>query len=241
MKTEVAVDKSRSFVASQFRDLHERLTAPRRATGGPALTISHQTGAGALEITERLARLLQATESDGVATWRVFERQLVEKALEEHHLPAKLASRMPEDRRTYIDDVMDDLFGLRPPSWVLVPQVAETILHLADAGHVILVGRGAAVVTSRMPNVFHVRLIASLEKRVERVQREKRLTAAAAARFVENEDRGRERYVKANFHARLDNDLLYHLVVNTDRVPCDEAAELIAEAARRSFEARASN
>jgi len=46
------------------------------------------------------------------------------------------------------------LFGLRPPSWVLVPQVAETILHLADAGHVILIGRGAAVVTRAMPNVM---------------------------------------------------------------------------------------
>jgi cytidylate kinase len=150
-------------------------------------------------------------------------------------LPVKLAQSMPEDRRTYIDDVMDDLFGLRPPSWVLVPQIVETTLHLADAGYVILIGRGAAVVTARSPNVFHVRLIASLDKRFERVRQQRGLTAEAAAAFVHKEDRGRERYVKANFQTRLDDDLLYHLVLNTDRIPCPAAASLIAEAARRSF------
>jgi hypothetical protein len=235
MKMEVAVEKSQSFVASQFRDLQARLTSSRSQRGGPALTISHQAGAGAHEIAERLARLLQATEPEGAPTWSVFDRQLVEKALEEHHLPAKLAQSMPEDRRTYIDDVMDDLFGLRPPSWVLVPQIVETTLQLADAGHVILIGRGAAVVTARSLNVFHVRLIASLGKRIERVQQQRGLTAEAAAAFVRKEDRGRQRYVRSNFHTRLDDDLLYHLVINTDRIPSPDAASLIAEAARRSF------
>lgn len=46
---------------------------------------------------------------------------------------------------------------LRPPSWILVPEVTETILHLVNAGHVILVGQGGAFITARMPNVFHVR------------------------------------------------------------------------------------
>ena len=235
MKTEIAVEKSQSFVASQFRDLKARLDSPRWRRAGPALTISHQTGAGAHEIAERLAGLLQETEPEGAPMWTVFDRQLVEKALEEHHLPVNLAKRMPEDRRTYIDDVMDDLFGLRPPSWVLVPQIVETTLHLADAGRVILIGRGAAVVTARSPNVFHVRLIASLAKRIERVQEQRGLTAEAGAAFVRKEDRGRQRYVRSNFHTRLDDDLLYHLVLNTDRIPCPEAAALIAEAARRSF------
>jgi len=232
---EVAVEKSSSFVASQFRELKERLDGPRPQGGGPALTISHQTGAGAHEIAERLARLLQETEPPRASAWTVFDRQLVELALEEHHLPMTLAEKMPEDRRTYIDDVMDDLFGLRPPSWVLVPKVAETILHLADAGHVILIGRGAAVVASRMPRVFHVRLISSLASRIERVQKQNGWTAEAATKFVEREDRGRKRYVKSNFNIRLDDDLLYHLVVNTDRIPPEDAARLIAEAARRSF------
>lgn len=232
------VDKSGSFVASQFRNLGELRSASSRGLVGPAVTISHQTGSGAHEIATRLAEILQETEPKGEQSWTVLDRQLVEKALEEHHWPKQLAQKMPEDRRSYVDDVLDDLFGLRPPSWVLVPQVVETMLHLAEAGHVILIGRGATVVTAQLPHVFHVRLVASLATRIRRVQSSLKLTVKAATEFVEKEDRGRRRYVKVNFHARLENELLYHMVVNTDRLACADAAEVIAEGARRCFQAR---
>ncbi len=227
---------SDAFIVSQFKELHERMDVGSSRLPGPAITISHQTGAGAEEIAELLAAQLQASELAGAHAWRVFDRQLVEKALEEHHLPKALAKKMPEDKRSYIDDVMDELFGLRPPSWVLVPQVVETMLRLAITGHAIIVGRGAAVVTKRVPHVFHVRLIAPLPSRIERVQRRLNLSTEAAADFVEKRDRGRERYVKANFRARLDDDLLYHLVLNTDRFSVADAAALIAEGAQSCFQ-----
>ena len=151
---------------------------------GPAITISYQAGSGAHEIAGRLAAILQAAEPKGRSPWTVFDRRLVEKVLEEHHLPKRLAKLMPEDRRSVIRDIMEELLGVRPPSWVVVPLGAESILHLADAGHVILVGRGANVITARMPNVFHVRLIASLAGRIHRVQKLKQLSPKEAAKFV---------------------------------------------------------
>ena len=169
----------------------------------------------------------------------MFDRQLVEKVLEENHLPKSLAKFLTEERRSYIRDVMEELVGLRPPLWVVEPLVAESILHLADAGHVILVGRGASVITARMPNVFHVRLIASLAGRIQRVEKLEHLSPKEAARFVTSTDRGRGRYVQAYFHGRLDNELLYHLVLNTDVIPPPDAAELIAVAAQRCFTRKA--
>jgi hypothetical protein len=50
------------------------------------------------------------------------------------------------------------------------------------------------------------------------------------------EDRGSHRYVKAHFHTRIEDELLHHLVINTDRVPYADAAMLIAHGARRCFE-----
>ena len=208
--------------------------SPRRT--GPAITISHQTGAGAHEVAERLVDALEPSEPNGIQAWTVLDRQLVERALEEHHLPLQLAKKMPEDKRSYVDDVLDDLFGLRPPSWVLVPQVAETMQHLAETGHVILIGRGATIVTAQLPNVFHVRLVASLPTRISRIQASHDVTAQQAMRLVAREDRGRQRYVRANFQARLDDDLLYHMVVNTDQVPFEDAATLIAQGAGKYFQ-----
>jgi hypothetical protein len=232
---ETDLDRCREYVIYQLEEKKRAPARGRQPPPGPAITISYETGAGAHEMARSLAGILQTGQPKGSSPWTVFDRQLVEKVLEENHLPKSLAKFLPEERRSYIRDVMEELVGLRPPSWVVEPLVAESILHLADAGHVILVGRGASVITARMPNVFHVRLIASLAGRIQRVQKQENLSPKEAARFVTSTDRGRGRYVQAYFHGRLDNELLYHLVLNTDLIPPPEAAELIADAAERCF------
>jgi Cytidylate kinase-like family len=233
--TELFSDESRleachSYLFSLFQ------TGKTSPVGGPAITISQQTGSGAHEIAERLAGLLQSTEPKGNPPWTVFDRNLVEKVLEDHYLPKSLAKFIPEDRRSLIDDVLEDLIGLRPPSWVVVPQIAETVLQLADAGHVILVGRGANFITARLPNVFHVRLVASLPMRIARAQKLNHLTPEEAAKFVARSDRGSERYMKAHFHASIDDGVQYHLVINTDLIPCPTAVQLIADGTRRCIQ-----
>jgi cytidylate kinase len=234
--TEDDANRCHSYIVCQLEEQKKPLAPGRQRPHPPAITISHQIGSGAHEIAERLAALLQADEPDATVPWTVFDRQLVEKALEEHHLPKALAKYIPEDRRNYIQDVLEEMLGLRPPSWVLEPKIAETVLRLADAGHVILVGRGANFITARLPNVFHVRLIASLPQRIERLQKLNHLTPAAADRLVRDADRAQGRYVKAHFHARPSDDLAYHLIINTDLVSCPDAAQLIAGGARKCFQ-----
>ena len=232
-------EKSGAFVASHFTGSAVNPQKDRNKFTGPAITISHQTGAGAHPVAEQLTRILQSADGEKARQWTVFDRSIVETALEEHHLPQKLAKKMPEDKRSYVDDILDDLFGLRPPSWVLVPQVVETILRLAEAGHVIIIGRGATIATAQLPNVFHVRLMASLSTRISRTQVDQKLTTEEAIKFVEKEDRGRERYIRSNFHARLDDESLYDMVLNTDRISLEDAAALIAEGAVRYFRSAA--
>jgi len=128
-----------------------------------------------------------------------------------------------------------DVLDLQPPSWVLVPQVVDTTLRLAKEGHAILVGHGATVVTAKLTNVFHVRLTGSLSKRIERVQKLEKLSPEVASRFVRTEDQRRKKFLSAHFHARLDNELLYDLAINTDRLSNEEAVALISEGAQRSF------
>src|ERR1039458_2566707 len=235
MSIEASVGKSSAYVVSQCQDRYEHMVATRSESLKPAITISHQTGAGAHEIAEHLAQILQKTEFKGHSPWAVFDQRLIEEALEEQRWPKKLAEKITEEKRFFIDDLMDDLCGLRPPTWVLVPQVVETTLRLALAGHAILVGHGATVVTAKLRNVYHVRLTGSLQKRVERAQKLRNLTAAAAAKMVRKEDYDRRKYVKAPFHARLDNELLYDLVINTDHVSEGDVVAVIVEAARRFF------
>jgi cytidylate kinase len=193
----------------------------------PAVTISRETGAGGLSIAERLADRLQICQKSGDCPWTVFHRNLVAKVLEDHHLPRRLAQFMPEDRVSFIADTLEELLGLHPSSWKLVHQTAETILHLAELGNVILVGRGANVITRELAHVCHVRLVGSFARRCERVEARHKITKEAARRYIRKEDAARKGYVQKHYDRDIEDPLLYHLVINTDWVSVDGAADLV--------------
>lgn len=198
----------------------------------PAVTISRQTGSGAMTVATLLADYLQA-HAPVDCPWAVFDKNLVEEVLEEHNLPKELAKFMPEDRVSAIQDAVEEVLGLHPPSWTLLRQTTETILHLAELGNVILVGRASNVITRQLKNVFHVRLVAPLEARLEQVLKTTDMNRDSALSFIKKEDAGRTRYLKRYFKADLDDPLLYDLVLNTERLPHPDAAQLIGEAVLR--------
>jgi hypothetical protein len=230
MQTQPSFERALTFINCQLQPAGKTLTATKDDVPRRAVTISRQTGSGAHIVAGRLASYLQAHSPKDACPWTVFDRNLVEKVVEDHNLPHRLVRFMPEDRVSEIADTLDELFGLHPPSWTLVRQTTDTILHLAELGNVILIGRGATVITANLDYVFHVRIIGSLERRVKHVQELDHLSQKAALNLIRREDRGRKRYLKKYFDTDLDDPLLYHLIINTDHVPYDEAARIIGEA-----------
>lgn len=232
MSAQISFENCLAFLNWQWSGAARQTAAeaPERRT---AITISRQAGAGGHTIAEKLALRLQACAPKGSPPWTVFDRNLVKQVLEDHHLPARLAQHLPEDRTSRVEDIIDDLFGMKPPTWELIEQSAETILRLASLGNVILIGRGANVVAARLPNVLHVRLVAPLEQRITQMQALRGLTRKAAAVVARREDRGRARYLRKYFKADTDDPLLYHLVLNTGLVSHDEAVDLIVAAMAR--------
>jgi hypothetical protein len=201
----------------------------------PAVTISRETGTGGIAFAERLAVHLQAHAPRTGCPWTVFHKNLVERVLADHNLPKRLAQFIVEDKVPAVADAVEELLGMHPPIAHLVRQTAETILRLAELGHVILVGRGANVVTARLGNVFHVRLVGSFENRANRYMEVHHVSREAALVCIEKEDAGRQRYVKRYFGKEIADPLLYHAVVNTDLVTLDEAAQLIGETVVRKY------
>ena len=198
-----------------------------------AVTISRQAGCGAVMIAEKLAQYLEQHSPQAGSTWTVFDRELMDKVLADHNLPKYLAQFLPEDRASQIEDTLADIFGVHPPTQTVVKQTAETLLQLAELGNAILIGRAGNIVTAKLPNVLHVRLVASLEDRIERICRDDHKSPTEARRFCLEEEQARTRYVKTYFHADINDAQLYHLIINTSRVGCENATRLIGEAALR--------
>jgi cytidylate kinase len=230
MNPQTRLEHCLSFINCNLQAPHRTWEAHHNGEYPPVITISRETGSGGHAVAEHLAQYLQEHWPPDSCRWTVFDKNLVEKVLEEHHLPRRLAQFMPEDRTSDLADTMDELFGLHPPAWTLVRQTAETVLHLAMLGHVIIIGRGANIITARLPQAFHVRLVGSLEKRVKYVEQASHLSPQAARDMVEREDLGRRRYLKKYFNKETSDPLLYHLIINTDWVSFADAAQLIGEA-----------
>lgn len=218
-----------SFINCQLMPNSRVVCAPENKLRWRVVTISRQAGTGGHLIAEKLAQQLQLHALDGTASWMVFDRHLVKKVLEDHHLPLRLANFMPEDRISAIQDTLDELFGLHPPTWTLVEKTGETISRLAELGNVILIGRGANIITNRLDYAFHVRLVGALDARVEFVRSDRHLDKTAALELVQHEDEGRRRYLKKYFHKDIDDPLLYHLIINTPVIGHGAAAKLIAD------------
>jgi cytidylate kinase len=238
MNTHVVLDKCAPIISSQLSPVLPALAPPQNPAPKLAITVSRQSGCGAHEIAKLLAKYLEHHGPDKTRCWHVLDRNLAEKVLEDHQLPIRYARFMPEDRLSEFGDVMEELLGAHPPSSTFVQQTSETIFHLAEQGNVILIGRGANLITRNLPHAFHVRLVASLENRLKHFQKSHDLTPEMALKQIQHEDRGRKRYVKKYFEADIENPLLYHLVLNTDLLPYDKAAQLIGETALAGFDAR---
>ncbi|MCU0772275.1 MAG: cytidylate kinase-like family protein [Verrucomicrobia bacterium] len=229
MHTGIGYEQCLSFInceISPAKPVRGKRTAPSRFR---ALTLSRLAGSGAHAIAEQLAGRLQAKAVPGQRPWTVFDRELVTRVLEDHHLPARMAEFIPEDRRTELQDAVEEFFGLRPPSWTLIQHTTETILHLVELGNVILIGRAANLVIRNRPDVLHVRLVGSEETRAARLAAARKLTRKAALEVLRREDRGRTRYVKKYFGADIDDPLHYSATFNTDLLSLERVADALSE------------
>ena len=199
----------------------------------PVITISREAGAGGVSIAELTAKLLnEAAKKEEGPPWTVFDRNLVERVIEDQDLPKTLERFMPEDVRPNLEDAVEEILGLHPSTWTLVQHTTQTILNLARLGNVILVGRGANIITAKFPHAVHVRLVAPKEIRVRELETMHGMSHAEALDFVGKTDRARRRYVQRYFDTAIADPLNYSLTINTGRLDFQTVARLIAEAVR---------
>ncbi len=225
-----SLDRCLSFINSQ--------SAPTKRVVTPvglrrAVTISRQAGCGAVHIAEKLAAHLQQNAPPPNAPWTIFDRNLMDQVLADHNLPAYLAKTLPEDRMSALEDMIAELVGARPAVQKLVLQTAETVLKFADLGGVVIIGRGGNIITSKLSHVLHVRLVAPLDDRIERICRDDKKSPAEARKFCIEEEQSRARYLKTYFNADINDPLGYHLTINTSLVGYENTAKLIGDAVLR--------
>ncbi len=201
----------------------------------PCITISRQTGAGSFEVSERLINILDSKSKESEQKWTYFNKELIQKVIEDHNLPKIVSDYIAESKYSHINDAVYELLGVKPSDWTLIQTTTETVLQIGRMGKVIIVGRGGNIITSKLPNSFHIRLVAPLEKRIEHVKQVFGFNRDKAVEYINKEDKSRKQYLKSYFFHDADDETLYHLVINTGLLSYDQAAQIIASAVINKF------
>ena len=224
-----------SYIISQVKSLKKKLPNDSRL-GNPFVTISRQTGAYGITVSKDLCVYLQKNEKRTKCIWTVFDKELIEKVIQDHDLPETVLPYLSEDTVSEIQDMIEESLGLHPSHDLLVMKTNKTILHLAQLGYAIIVGRASNIITAKMPGGLSIRLVCPLEKRIEHVQEYYKLTLKAAKEFVSEGDRKRKNYVKKYFDRDIEDPLLYDMLINVDCLSRQETIQVIGDLVRNRFQ-----
>ena len=139
-------------------------------------------------------------------------------------LLARPYSEMEEPPHTTAEEIDEKHF---------IDTAAEVINDLAEIGNVVLLGRGGAAILHDNPKVLRVGVVAKMEDRITRVQRQSRLaTPEEAEVLIEHTDAAQHRYFDKAFESSPIDPFLYHFMWNTSDVSIEYAAQVTIDAAK---------
>lgn len=96
---------------------------------------------------------------------------------------------------------------------------------MANEGRYVLLGRGAQLVLQAHSKVFHILLVAEYEDRVKFMVDRYNLSREEAEKIIKEKEGQREAVASKIFGANIDDPKLYHLILNTSRVPFEWAVQ----------------
>jgi cytidylate kinase len=184
----------------------------------PVIALTQEMGSLAKDVAERVAAAAGLT---------VMRNEVMENVAERMHVPPSLVRRVREGKAGLVERLTTD-----KQQFALYTE--EEILQQAARGNVILRGWGATCVLRGVSHVLRVRVTRSFDARVQWVmddmETDNRAQAEAEVRRSDNAHAAR---MHATYGVTWGDPLLYDLVINTDRVSVESAAQTILQLAAR--------
>ena len=199
------------------------------------ITVAREFGAGGSELAQALGRRLG---------WRVLDRDLIERVAERLRMDPSAVEAIDEHPPHYLARVAAALH-VAPPE---APMFVEThdllspdaVAHAAGdvvreavrEPPVVVVGHGGQCILHERATAFHIRLVAPVERRAQRLCARGACDPKSVAASIRRMDDARHAYIRRYHNADWRDPLLYDMALNTGRVSIAEAVELVLAVVR---------
>jgi len=127
-----------------------------------------------------------------------------------------------------VPSLFQRLFSQKPE--VHLDRLHSIIYELASRGNAVFLGRGSHILLRTFKCALHIRVIASLGKRIENLVG-RGFHREVAIKAIHKSDHERGAFIKFAFGVDWDNPELYDLVLNTDNLTVEMAADTVLHVA----------
>lgn len=110
--------------------------------------------------------------------------------------------------------------------------IEQVIVETGQQGNVVILAHGASIPLAEVPNVLRVLVTASAATRADRIATDRDIEPKDAEKAVKDSDKERERYFERIYELNRELPTHYDLVVNTDTLTTEQAAQIITGATK---------
>ena len=179
------------------------------------ITFSRKMGTNGTEIARQVAEKLG---------YHFYDTEAIERAAREMGF---LESVKEIDQK--VPSIFQRIFSHRPI--IDLDRLNSVVYELASRGDGVFLGRGSQVLLRDFNCALHIRVTASLEKRIQNLI-ERGIHREAASKAIEDSDHERSSFIRFAFKVDWDNDDLYDIVLNIDKVTVRLAVDTVLTMAR---------
>jgi len=199
--------------------------------------VSHATGSGGKEIGKQVAqRLGYLYVDEEIVARAAAQGGLEHRDITDEEHRRSIAGRILEvlaegggDAWTFGAGVTAATESLRPAD--IRALIRETVVQTAARGRVVIVAHAASYAVEPDPAKLRVLVTASPKTRAQRVRAQDTLDESQALRMVKESDAGRRDYLKRFYGVDRESPTDYDVVINTDVLSTEQAADIISQIA----------
>jgi cytidylate kinase len=200
-----------------------RLEQERVVKARPTVTLSRAFGCEGFPVAERLKTLLEARTGE---PWNIYDKTLLDAAAAGGDVAEQVMKNLGVTAGRF------ERLGLAPKEFYehvrAFDVLSRHIVHLAQGGNAILVGRGGAVLCKALENCFHFRIEASLEWRITTMMRRLDMPRHEAETFVTYNSERREAFMRDQLKVDPKDSSFFDATFNNARHGAPEIAAAIA-------------
>lgn len=211
----------------QWTALRSGLIYARNASPlAPSLTIARDPGSGGRPIARLVAKKLGYT---------FYDEALIKSIAQSTNKRKRIIRQIDERTRNFIEDLVHSVMN---PDYIseatYLSHLARTIFAVAAQGRAVFLGRGTNFLLPR-EHAFHVLITAPYDIRVERAIQYEKVSRAKARAIIAKVTKDREGFVQGYFRQEHNNPEGYDLVLNTEAMSIEMAADIIVAAFKRRW------